>query len=128
MTAAIEPLGIDSVFFSVTDLDAAVAFYMRCGFRRKLHLDAKRMAIFALGNDHPGLVLSADGGGTHGHFSVEVRDARAVADALLARGINTRRSETENGTSCEVTDADGNVVGFTDHRHPSAQAQPPAGR
>lgn len=124
MTAAIQPLGIDNVFFSVTDLEAAVAFYVRCGFRRRLQMDAKRMAILAIGRETPGLVLAEDGGAARGRFWVEVRDASAAAEALRAQGLAPREFDTATGASCELADADGNVIGFADYRHRPALARP----
>ena len=38
--------GIDNVLFSVTDLDAAVAFYSACGFTVKFRVDQAKMALF----------------------------------------------------------------------------------
>jgi catechol 2,3-dioxygenase-like lactoylglutathione lyase family enzyme len=124
MTAVIEPLGIDNVYFTVTDLDAAVAFYVRCGFRRKLQIDAKRVAILTIGHETPGLVLSANQESTRGRLWVEVRDALVVAEALRAQAMQPACRETATGSVCEVSDVDGNVLGFVDYRQHPALARP----
>lgn len=124
MTAMIEPLGIDNVFFTVSDLDSAVAFYVRCGFRRKLQLDAKRLAMLTIGQEAPGLVLTQTQELTRGRFWVEVRDALVVAEALRAQGLQPHSLETATGTACELSDTDGNVLGFVDYRQQPSLARP----
>lgn len=117
MAPRIAPLGIDNVFFRVADLDRAIAFYEGCGLRLKFRVDAKNMALFSIGDEGPGLVLSRDQGPQGGRLWVEVADARAVADALSLSGMVTRLFDTATGLTCEVTDPDGNVLGFADYCH-----------
>lgn len=117
MALRIAPLGVDNVFFRVTDLDAAIAFYEGCGLRLKFRVDAKNMALFSIGEEAPGLVLSSDQGTAAGRLWLEVADARLVAEALSFSGMTTRLFDTATGLTCEVTDPDGNVLGFADYRH-----------
>lgn len=106
--------GIDNVLFSVTDLDAAVAFYSACGFTVKFRVDQAKMALFAIGSEEPGLLIRATGPGA-GKLWVEVANADAAATELNAAGIATTRVETMTGITVEATDPDGNVVGFADY-------------
>lgn len=123
-TAGIELLGIDNVMFRVDDLDRAVAFYERCGFRVKFRADEKGMVLLTIGREEPGLVLRVDEGQPGGRLWVEVRDADAVAAILAAQGIATRRIETATGITCETQDSWGNLIGFADYTRLPALARP----
>lgn len=111
---SIEPLGIDNVMFAVADLDMAIRFYERCGFVLKFRLDAANTALFAIGDEAPGLMLRGGAEG-RGHLWVEVNDALIVADALRGAGLEARMIETATGRTCEVPDPFGNVIGFADY-------------
>jgi catechol 2,3-dioxygenase-like lactoylglutathione lyase family enzyme len=74
----IEPLGINNVFFAVADLEAAVAFYQRCGLTLKFRIDAARIALFAIGAEEPGLMLREGESIGGGRLWVEVADAETV--------------------------------------------------
>ena len=106
--------GIDNVLFSVTDLDAAVAFYTACGFALKFRVDQAKMALFSIGSEEAGLLIRATGPGS-GKLWVEVASADAAAIELNAAGIATTRLETMTGITVEATDPSDNVVGFADY-------------
>lgn len=106
--------GIDNVLFSVTDIDAAVAFYSACGFALKFKNSEASMALFSIGAEEPGLLIRAIGKGS-GKLWVEVASADETAAELRAAGIETKRLETMTGITIEATDPDGNVVGFADY-------------
>lgn len=119
----IELLGIDNILFHVADLDAGVAFYRRCGFSLKFHLPEKRMALFAIGAEAPGLVLRSDEGGPGGWLWVEVRDAMHVQQLFAADGVESIMIETATGLTCEICDPFGNRLGFADYRKMPALAR-----
>ena len=117
MIPPVQPLGIDNLFFQVSDLAAAISFYERCGLRLKFRLDDKQMALFEIGQETPGLVLTVGTGPAAGRLWLEVGDADGVAAAMTAAGVAVRSFDTATGRTVEVTDADGNVLGFADYRH-----------
>jgi catechol 2,3-dioxygenase-like lactoylglutathione lyase family enzyme len=110
-------LGIDNVLFAVRNLDEAVAFYRDCGFVLKFRVDNTGMALFSIGPEEPGLLVRAVDSGAvgGGRLWVEVGSADAAAARLLAAGIPTSRIETMTGSTIEVADPSGNVVGFADY-------------
>ncbi|TKR23548.1 VOC family protein [Cellulomonas hominis] len=115
-----EVLGIDNVFRQVGDLDQAVAFYTGVlGLRLHRRFDAMGTALFAVGDEVPGLgVQVVDAPRTDGHrVWVEVPDARAAARELTDRGATLCAPPFEVGTgwTVEVADPWGNVTGFTDY-------------
>ena len=111
----IEPLGIDNVFFTVADLDAAVSFYARCGLKLKFRIDTAKMALFSIGREEPGLLLREGEAVGAGRLWLEVADAELVGIELAANGIASQRLETATGITVEVTDLSGNVIGFADY-------------
>ena len=111
----IQPLGIDNVFFTVTNLGEAVAFYERCGLTLKFRIDAARIALFAIGSEEPGLMLREGEGVGAGRLWLEVADAEMVSIELGANGIASQRLETATGVTVEVADPSGNIVGFADY-------------
>src|SRR5690349_12071787 len=104
--------GIDNVLFGVADLNDAVRFYEACGLKVKFRMDAAGMALFTIGDEAPGLLVRAAGGGGPGsagpvgggRFWVEVANADAAAAELKAAGIATTRLETATGITVEATD------------------------
>ena len=115
MSEGIVPLGIDNVLFAVGDLGAAVSFYERCGLALKFRVDRAGMALFAIGDEAPGLLLRRQDGAGGGRVWVEVADADAAAGRLDALGIATAHLETATGITTETTDPWGNVIGFADY-------------
>ncbi|HVW29208.1 MAG TPA: VOC family protein [Polyangiaceae bacterium] len=109
-------LGIDNMMFGVRDLDEAISFYERIGFVVRFRVPAPPIALFAVGNERPGLLLRQEKTPTPGRFWVEVRNADAVQSALAERGLQTATVETATGRTVEVTDPSGNVVGYADYR------------
>lgn len=112
----IDILGIDNVMFGVRDLDEAVSFYERIGFVVRFRVPAPPIALLAVGNERPGLLLRQEKTPTSGRFWVEVRDADAVRSVLAERGLQATAVETATGRTVEVTDPSGNIVGYADYR------------
>jgi catechol 2,3-dioxygenase-like lactoylglutathione lyase family enzyme len=115
MSDGIAPLGIDNVLFVVGDLGAAVRFYGGCGLTLKFRVDGAGMALFAIGDEAPGLLLRRGEGDGGGRLWVEVADAGAAAARLAAAGVATTRLETATGITVEAADPSGNVIGFADY-------------
>lgn len=119
-------LGVDNVLFAVADLDAAVDFYAdRLGLPLAFRLDDPGLALFRLGPETPGLLVRI-GSPSSGRVWLEVRDARATADALRTRGVEPQAEPfaVATGWTVEVADPWGNVVGFTDYTTTPTRARP----
>ena len=116
-------VGVDNVLIKVGDLDAAVAHFRDgLGLPLKFRLDARGIALFALGDGTPGLLAQvtrvaappAPGGM---RVWVEVPDARAAVESLRRRAVTGvgEPFATATGGTVEVTDPWRNVVGLADY-------------
>jgi predicted enzyme related to lactoylglutathione lyase len=119
-----ELLGFDNVLLAVGDLDQAVAFYERAGFPVAFRLDEAGIALLKVGKETPGVLLRLDEELSHRpppwaspRVWLEVRDARAAADALAAAGVQSldTPSPVATGWTVEFADPWGNVIGLTDY-------------
>jgi predicted enzyme related to lactoylglutathione lyase len=119
-----ELLGFDNVVLPVGNLGEAVGFYERAGFPVAFRLDEAGIALLKVGKETPGLLLRLDEELSHRQppwatprVWLEVRDARATADALAAAGIQPLDAPFPGATgwTVEITDPWGNVIGFTDY-------------
>lgn len=131
---AVPVLGIDNVLFGVGDLDAAVAHYAD-GLRLPLvfRLPEPRIALFRLGTEAPGLLVReepglapAPPGPRSPRVWLEVPDARAAAESLRAAGVALLGApfRVATGTTVEIADPWGNVVGLTDYAAAPERARP----
>ncbi|WP_329289924.1 VOC family protein [Streptomyces sp. NBC_01455] len=119
-----ELLGLDNVLLPVGDLGAAVSFYERAGFPVAFRLDEAGIALLKVGKETPGLLLRLEEElsprppvWASARVWLEVRDARATADALTAAGIRPLAPvfPVATGRTVEIADPWGNVIGFTDY-------------
>ncbi|MFF1636905.1 VOC family protein [Streptomyces sp. NPDC058246] len=119
-----ELLGFDNVLLSVGDLGEAVGFYERAGFPVAFRLDEAGIALLKVGKETPGVLLRLDEELSRRPPSwasprvwLEVRDARAAADALASAGIQPLDAPfpVATGWTVEFADPWGNVIGFTDY-------------
>ncbi|MEU1041767.1 VOC family protein [Streptomyces sp. NPDC005551] len=119
-----ELLGFDNVVLPVGSLGEAVGFYERAGFPVAFRLDEAGIALLKVGKETPGLLLRLDEELSHRQppwatprVWLEVRDARAAADALAAAGIQPLDAPFPGATgwTVEIADPWGNVIGFTDY-------------
>ena len=116
-------LGIDNIFLSVGNLEAAVAHYQQLGLTLRFTIAQTRMAIFSIGEEEPGLILreEAPAGQRVGPSPIlawlEVRDAKGFAAELTAKGIKTvgEPFETATGFTVEARDPWGGGLGFADY-------------
>ncbi|MEU5896219.1 VOC family protein [Streptomyces venezuelae] len=117
-------LGFDNVLFPVGDLGEAVGFYERAGFPVAARIDELGLAILKVGKETPGLLLRVEDGivprtppWPSPRIWLEVPDARAKGQALAAAGIPllSEPFSVATGWTVEITDAWGNIVGFTDY-------------
>jgi len=119
----IEVRGIDNVLVPVGDLDDAVRFYAgTLGLPMVFRFDGPGVALFRLGAEAPGLLVRRDdragsGDGPAPRVWLEVGDARQVAGALGAAGVQPLGPpfEVATGWTVELADPWGNVIGFTDY-------------
>ncbi|MFF1766059.1 VOC family protein [Streptomyces sp. NPDC058249] len=128
-----ELLGFDNVLLSVGDLDEAVGFYERAGFPVAFRLDEAGIALLKVGKETPGVLLRLDEELSRRPPSwasprvwLEVRDARAAADALASAGIQSLDAPfpVATGWTVEFADPWGNVIGFTDYGKRPELARP----
>ena len=118
-------LGIDNVMFTVGDLDAALTHYAE---RLRLPVAFRNpeppIALLRLGSETPGLLLREDPAASEAppgpcspRVWLEVPDAGAAAAQLRAAGVVLLAEpfRVATGTTVEVADAWGNVVGLTDY-------------
>jgi catechol 2,3-dioxygenase-like lactoylglutathione lyase family enzyme len=115
-----------SVRYIVVDVDAAIAFYERLGFREDMH-PAPTFAMLSRGDLR--LLLSAPGGGPGGggrptpegrmpepggwnRFQLEVPDLDVTVETLRAQGASFRSEIVEGvgGRQIVVDDPSGNPV------------------
>lgn len=89
-----ELLGFDNVLLPVGNLGAAVEFYGRAGIPVTFRLDEAGIALLKVGKETPGLLLRLEEElgprpplWASARVWLEVRDARATADALTSAGI-----------------------------------------
>ncbi|MFF1700661.1 VOC family protein [Streptomyces sp. NPDC058251] len=128
-----ELLGFDNVLLSVGDLGEAVGFYERAGIPVAFRLDEAGIALLKVGKETPGVLLRLDEELSRRPPSwasprvwLEVRDARAAADALASAGIQPLDAPfpVATGWTVEFADPWGNVIGFTDYGKRPELARP----
>ncbi|MFC7262660.1 MULTISPECIES: VOC family protein [Streptomyces] len=119
-----ELLGFDNVLLPVGDLNEGVTFYERAGFPVAFRLDEAGIALLKVGKETPGVLLRLDDELSHRpppwaspRVWLEVRDARAAADALAAVGVQPLDAPfpVATGWTVEIADPWGNVIGLTDY-------------
>ncbi|MER5803569.1 VOC family protein [Streptomyces sp. RLB3-17] len=119
-----ELLGFDNVLLPVGNLGAAVEFYGRAGIPVTFRLDEAGIALLKVGKETPGLLLRLEEElgprpplWASARVWLEVRDARATADALTSAGIRPLAPvfPVATGWTVEIADPWGNVIGFTDY-------------
>ncbi|SOE68408.1 hypothetical protein SAMN05446589_3290 [Streptomyces sp. OV198] len=119
-----ELLGFDNVLLPVGNLGAAVEFYGRVGIPVAFRLDEAGIALLKVGKETPGLLLRLEEElglrpplWASARVWLEVRDARATADALASAGIQPLAPAfpVATGWTVEIADPWGNVIGFTDY-------------
>lgn len=119
-----ELLGFDNVLLPVGNLGAAVEFYGRAGIPVAFQLDEAGIALLKVGKETPGLLLRLEEElglrpplWASARVWLEVRDARATADALTSAGIQPLAPvfPVATGWTVEIADPWGNVIGFTDY-------------
>ncbi|MFF4135739.1 VOC family protein [Streptomyces mirabilis] len=119
-----ELLGFDNVLLPVGNLGAAVEFYGRAGIAVAFRLDEAGIALLKVGKETPGLLLRLEEElgprpplWASARVWLEVRDARATADALASAGIRPLAPvfPVATGWTVEIADPWGNVIGFTDY-------------
>jgi len=129
----LDVLGVDNVLVAVGDFEVALDFYAgTLGLPLKFQLPHLGVACFRLGGEEPGLLVRA--GAIHPREPretprvwLEVRDARAAAAELRARGLEPLAEPIEVGTgwTVEVADPWGNVLGLTDYVKDPSRARSP---
>jgi len=129
--STLEVLGVDNVLLAVGDLETALEFYGRkLGLPLKFQVPGMGIAGFRLGPEEPGLFIRAGNVRPQGprdspRLWLEVPDARAAADELLAGGIKPVSDpfEVATGWTVEIADPWGNVIGLTDYTRAPERAR-----
>jgi len=121
----LEILGVDNTLFAAGDFSEARRFYAETlGLPVKFEIAAMGLAAFRLGAEEPGLLVRTGAG--RPRLWLEVRDARASAMELEARGVKLLAPpfEVATGWTVEFEDPWGNVLGLTDYSKDPAQGRP----
>lgn len=114
-------LGIDHVVFAVGDINLAVEFYQRLGFRLQFQSTQAGAAVLVISEEHPNLLLlkgpEKKGGIEHPRLWIEVDDAQAAMKELKEKGFKLASEPRlmATGWLVEVMDPWENVVGFNDY-------------
>jgi predicted enzyme related to lactoylglutathione lyase len=129
---ALSVLGIDNILFAVGRLPEAMRFYAEVlGLPVKFHVPEAGIALFAIGQEEPGLLVRAQAidesaARTSPRVWLEVPDARAAAEEIRRRGVSVLAEpfEVYTGWAFEIADPWGNVVGFTDYLKDPSRSRP----
>ena len=116
-------LGVDNIMLAVGDLEQARAFYeTTLGLPVKFAVPQAGVVGYRLGTEEPGLMirvqpLAPSPARDTPRVWLEVRDARAAAAAVRARGARILGEPMEilTGWAVELADPWGNVLGLTDY-------------
>lgn len=119
----IQVLGVDNILLAVGNFAEARAFYeSQLGLPVKFAVEEIGIVAYRLGSEEPGLLLRAQTivptpPRETPRVWLEVADARAAAQALVASGVPLLREPWEVATGWVVECADpwGNVIGLTDY-------------
>jgi predicted enzyme related to lactoylglutathione lyase len=121
--AELQVLGVDNIMLAVGDLDEARAFYeSTLGLPVKFAVPQAGVVGYRLGDEEPGLMIRVQGlppspPRDTPRVWLEVKDARAAAKALRAKGARILGEPMEilTGWAVELADPWGNVLGMTDY-------------
>ncbi len=108
-------LGIDNVFFEVGDLEKAISFYDRLGFKLKFKIPHISSALFTIGNEEPGLMIKETNNPNPSKLWLEIKDAQQAKEKCDQLGIAGTILETATGYTFEMLDPWNNVIGFADY-------------
>lgn len=129
---ALDVLGVDNVLLAVGDFEPALDFYGgKLGLPLKFQLEVLGIACFRLGPEEPGLLIQVHPVQAREpreslRVWLEVRDARAAAAELRARGVTPLAEpfEVATGWTVELADPWGNVIGLTDYVKDPTRGRP----
>jgi len=121
--ADLEVLGVDNIMLAVGDLVQARRFYeSTLGLPVKFAVPQAGVVGYRLGGEEPGLMIRVQAlppspPRDTPRVWLEVRDARAAAAALRAKGVRILGEPMEilTGWAVELADPWGNVLGLTDY-------------
>lgn len=116
-------LGIDNIFFQARDIEKAISFYQNLGFQLKFRIPQIPGALFHIGEEEPGLILCKAEEPKPSRLWIEVENKEHVKKHCASMDIQGKEIETKTGSTFEVKDSDGNIIGFADY-----SKQPALGR
>jgi len=133
--ADLEVLGVDNIMLAVGDLVQARRFYeSTLGLPVKFAVPQAGVVGYRLGGEEPGLMIRVQAlppspPRDTPRVWLEVRDARAAAAALRAKGARILGEPMEilTGWAVELADPWGNVLGLTDYRKDPARGRSSSG-
>ena len=133
--ADLEVLGVDNIMLAVGDLVQARRFYeSTLGLPVKFAVPQAGVVGYRLGGEEPGLMIRVQAlppspPRDTPRVWLEVRDARAAAAALRAKGVRILGEPMEilTGWAVELADPWGNVLGLTDYRKDPARGRSSSG-
>jgi len=121
--ADLEVLGVDNIMLAVGNLEQARRLYeSTLGLPVKFAVPQAGVVGYRLGGEEPGLMIRVQAlppspPRDTPRVWLEVRDARAAAAALRAKGVRILGEPMEilTGWAVELADPWGNVLGLTDY-------------
>lgn len=75
-----------------------------------------KATLFSIGQEEPGLILYEKEKIAPSTLWVEVKNAQSVQRECEQLGFSGRMLETATGFTFEITDVDGNKIGFADYK------------
>ena len=133
--ADLEVLGVDNIMLAVGNLEQARRLYeSTLGLPVKFAVPQAGVVGYRLGGEEPGLMIRVQAlppspPRDTPRVWLEVRDARAAAAALRAKGVRILGEPMEilTGWAVELADPWGNVLGLTDYLKDPARGRMSAG-
>jgi predicted enzyme related to lactoylglutathione lyase len=121
--SSLEVLGVDNIMLAVGDLAQAREFYeSTLGLPVKFAVPQAGIVGYRLGAEEPGLMIRVQAMPPSAardtpRIWLEVKDARAAANALRSNGARLLAEPMEilTGWAVELADPWGNVLGLTDY-------------
>ena len=118
-------LGVDNVFFEVADLEKALSFYEKLGFKKKIAIPQLKAILFSIGEEEPGLIIGQKNTVSPSKLWVEVGSSEEIKTLCHSLGMTGKDIQTTTGMTFEVSDDSGNSIGFADYSKKPELARSP---
>jgi hypothetical protein len=100
--------------FYVGELNKAIEFYQKIGFRLDFRISEGPGALFSTGDVKQGLAIKETKTVEPSTLALKVQSAMVEQQELMARGIRGTMRQTEKGLTFEIKDEWNNIIEFAD--------------